>query len=82
MDGYGVGLSTDIVGVTTDTNGYAQVTLVRGTTVVISIEGTSLSREITVPDVDTFDLLTAMDAGHDPFTLTSVTLPAAVRRSP
>ena len=80
--GYGVGLGADRISFVTDGNGYGQVTLVRGTTVRVSIDTTSIARTILVPDVDSFDLLTAMDLGLDPFTLTNIVLPAAPRTTP
>ena len=63
-----------------DDLGFIQFSLVRGTLVKVAIEGTAFVREFTVPDAASFDLLTAMAAAADPFTVQTVP-PFLVRRN-
>ncbi len=63
-----------------DEQGFLQVPLLRGARIRVGIEGTAFVRELTVPDDDTFDLLTAMAAAPDPFTVQEP-LPFLIRSS-
>jgi hypothetical protein len=63
-----------------DDLGFIQFSLVRGTRVKVAIEGTAFVREFTVPDAASFDLLAAMAAAPDPFTVQTVP-PFLIRRS-
>lgn len=60
--------------------GFLQIPLLRGMKVRVAIEGTALVREITVPDASSFDLLAAMNAVPDQFTV-QATVPLLSRRS-
>lgn len=66
--------------VESDDLGFLQAPFVVGSVLRISIEGTTYTREITVPNTPTFDILTAMSTAPDPFTV-QTTPPFLVRRS-
>jgi hypothetical protein len=80
-DGFQVALTLDPVTIVTDNLGHAEVPLVRGLRVKVIIEGTSIIRDIVVPDVPTFDLLSVLSAAPDPFKVADVNFPTAPRRS-
>lgn len=80
MNGYIVGSPSDNLVVDTDSDGFLQVLLVRGMRVLVAVEGTSLVREITVPNAATFDLLAAVGATPDQFSVQTVP-PLLTRRS-
>lgn len=61
-------------------DGFLQVSLVRGARVRIGIEGTAYVREFDVPNVPSFDLLTVMGTATDPFTIQTVP-PLLTRRN-
>jgi hypothetical protein len=63
-----------------DETGLVQMALVKGTTVRVAIEGTAFIREFVVPQTDSFNLLTAMAAAPDPYTV-QTTAPLLTRRS-
>jgi hypothetical protein len=66
----------------TDGTGYAESTFIKGSTVDVILEGTSVIRRILVPDTGTeFDLMDASLVQDDPFNIQVPDLPAAVRRS-
>jgi len=65
---------------TADAAGLVQVSLVKGATVRVAIEGSAMVREFVVPNSDSFNLLTAMTSAPDPFTV-QVTVPMLTRRS-
>lgn len=68
--------------VVTDGTGQAQIVLVKGSTVDVVLEGTSIIRRITVPSTGTtFDLLDPTLQTDDPFGIQVPDLPAAVRHS-
>jgi hypothetical protein len=68
--------------VSTDGVGQAQVTLVRGSTIDVIVEGTTVIRRITVPSVGTsFDLLDPSLQTDDAFGIQVPDLPAAPRSS-
>jgi hypothetical protein len=68
------------VTVETDPAGYAEVYLVKGATVDVTISGTGLIRRIVVPNAD-FDVLTAIAAADDELQIQTPDIPAAVRMS-
>lgn len=80
-EGFQIALTRDPITITTDNLGHAEVALVRGLRVKVVIEGTSLIRDIVVPDETTFDLLTAMAAAPDPFGVVQPSFPYAIRRT-
>jgi hypothetical protein len=64
----------------TDESGFLQVQLIQGLQIRVAIEGTSYVRQITVPSsVSTFDLLAAMAAAPDQFTI-QTPLPYLIRQ--
>lgn len=66
----------------TDGSGYAESTLIKGSTIDVIIEGTSVIRRITVPDTGTeFDLLDPALQTDDPWNIQVPDLPSAVRRT-
>lgn len=80
VEGFAVALSREPIVIETDTSGHAEVTLVRGVLVRVVFEGTSLIREITVPDAATFDILGLVGTAPDIFQVVEPNLPAAPRR--
>ena len=80
QDGYFVAGRSKTVA--TDGVGQAQVTLVRGSTIDVIVEGTTVIRRITVPSVGaSFDLLDASLQTDDAFGIQVPDLPAAPRSS-
>jgi hypothetical protein len=76
---YGVLPSVDRIVVTTDDNGRASISLVKGQRLKVFIEGTTFQREFVVPSTD-FDILTVASAQPDPLSIV-VAAPLAVRVS-
>lgn len=60
----------------TDTTGQAQIALVPGVEVEVTIEGTSLNRRFTVPDID-FNMQGYVGGGNDYFNVVGLPYPAA-----
>lgn len=65
---YGVLPSVDRIIVTTDDNGRATITLVKGQRLKVFIEGTSFQREFVVPSAD-FDVMTVATTAPDPLSI-------------
>jgi len=66
----------------TDGMGQGELTLIKGSTVDVIIEGTSVTRRIVVPSSGTeFDLMDPTLSQDDPFAIQVPDLPAASRRS-
>lgn len=66
----------------TDGSGYAESTVIKGATLDVIIEGTSMIRRILVPDTGTeFNFLDPALQQDDPFQIQVPDLPSAVRRS-
>ena len=65
--------------VRTNANGYAEVYLVRGAEIEVTIEGTPVRRIFTVPDSDTFSLMSVVTGSNDPFTIVEPNVPSAPR---
>jgi hypothetical protein len=63
-----------------DSQGFVFVPLMRGARVKIAIEGTTIVREITVPNTTTFDIMQAVVDAPDEFTI-QTTAPLLTRRS-
>lgn len=79
-DGYFIG--ANVKRITTDVKGEAQTYLVKGATVDVVFEGTSVVRRILVPSTGTsFDLMDDSLVQHDPFEIKTSSIPYAVRRS-
>jgi hypothetical protein len=81
VDGFQVALIREPITITTDNAGHAEIPLVRGLHVKVVFEGTSVIRDITVPDEGSFDLLTVMGTAPDPFGVATPNFPYAIRRS-
>lgn len=73
-------ISSDPLVLEADDVGFLQVRLLRGAQIKVAIEGTSIVRSLTVPDVASFDILTAVAAAPDAFT-PATTAPLLTRRS-
>lgn len=81
VDGFQVALVREPVTITTDNAGHAEVPLIRGLKVKVVFEGTSLIRDITVPDQASFDILDAMGNAPDPYGVSEPSFPFAIRRT-
>ena len=70
---------------TTDSNGYAEMRVLQGVEVDVSITPLSLRRRITVPSGDDaanpVNLATLLSGADDPFDIVNLTVPTAPRRS-
>jgi len=80
-DGFQVALVRAPITIVTDNTGHAEVPLVRGLRVKVVFEGTSLIRNITIPDLSSFDILGTMGAAPDPYGVVEPNFPFAIRRS-
>jgi len=81
-DAFVVGIQrSPIVTIVTDASGHAEVKLVRGLKIKVVFEGTSIIREFTVPDEDSFDLLDQLSSSPDPFDLREPDFHLALRRT-
>lgn len=77
-----VGVVRGGIEVYTDPAGHAEVMLIRGATVDVTIAGTGITRQITVPSAGTeFDVLGEVAAADDVFQIQIPDIPAAVRRT-
>lgn len=63
-----------------DETGFLQVRLLKGATIRVAIEGTSVARTIIVPQTATFDIMQALSEASDAFT-PAATTPLLTRRS-
>lgn len=79
IDGAFIGAGPLLV-VDSDDLGFFQATMIRGARVKVAIENSSFTREFVVPNANSFQLLDAMTAVPDPFTVQSVP-PLLIRRS-
>jgi hypothetical protein len=78
----GIGVVRGDIQIYTDTSGHAEVMLVRGALVDVTISGTGITRRITIPSTGTeFDVLGEVAAADDIFQIQVPDIPAAVRRS-
>ena len=85
---YVPGLVTESIGVlgrtvemVTDQAGHAEMLLVKGSTVSVTIVGTGISRQIVVPSTSSFDVMDEIATADDLFEIQVPDIPAAVRRS-
>ena len=77
-----VGVVRGDIEVYTDSAGHAEVMLVKGATVDVTISGTGVTRQITIPSSGTeFDILGEIAAADDVFQVHIPDIPAAVRRT-
>jgi len=81
VQGYQVALLRSPITITTNTSGHAEISLVRGLKVKVVFEGTSLIRDITIPDAATFDLLDLLANATDPHDVVEPLYPDAIRRT-
>jgi hypothetical protein len=81
VEGFQVALARKPITIKTDNAGQAEVVLVRGLKIKVVFEGTSVIREIQVPNTPEFDLLQELGAAPDPFRVVEVNFPAAPRRT-
>jgi len=80
--GFNVGLNRAPIGtIVTDSIGEGELLLVRGLRLKVVIDGTSVIREIVVPDTDEFDLLALMGTAADPFDIQTPEFNLALRRT-
>jgi len=81
VEGFQVALNRAPITIVTNNSGHAEVSLVRGLHVRVVFEGTSIIRDITIPDAAETDLLTALGDSPDPFDIKILPFPDAPRRS-
>jgi len=81
VDGFQVAMIRSPVSIKTDNSGHAEVSLIRGLLMRVVFEGTSVIREIRIPDVESFDLLQLMSSAPDPFKIKELNFPTAPRRT-
>lgn len=68
--------------VVTDESGHAEINLIKGARVEVTVSGTAVTRVITVPDSGSdFNLVDAIAAADDSFQIQIPNIPTAVRRS-
>lgn len=77
----GIAIGRKPIIMTTDAAGHAETDLVRNLQVRVLFEGTSLIRDITVPDAASCDLLDLIGTAPDIFDVVVPNLPAAPRRT-
>ena len=65
----------------TDASGHGEIDLVEGSIVDVSISGTGITRQITVPVGATFDLMASVAAADDLFQIQTPDIPDAIRRA-
>jgi len=78
---YGISLDRYPIEIETDNTGHAELSLVRGMRIRVAFEGTTLIREIIVPDEESFNLLDLMATAPDPYSVVIPDVPFAIRRS-
>jgi hypothetical protein len=81
VEGFQVALNRAAITITTNNSGHAEVNLVRGLRVRVVFEGTSIIRDITIPDAAETDLLAVMGEAPDPFDISTLPFPEAPRRT-
>lgn len=67
--------------VETDGRGYAEVRVLRGAVVDVSVDGTGIVRRITVPSTDVFNFFDPALVPHDEFGIAELNIPFAIRTS-
>lgn len=81
VEGFQVALQRAPVTITTDNSGHAEVSLVRGLKVKVVFEGTSIIRDITIPDEAETNLLQELANVADPYDIATPRFPWAIRRT-
>lgn len=81
VEGYQVALTRDPICISTDNLGHAEVHLVRGSRWRVAFEGTSIIRDITIPDAAETDLMTVLAQARDPFDVQTLLINPAIRRT-
>lgn len=81
VEGFQVALNRAPITIVTNNSGHAEVNLVRGLRVRVVFEGTSIIRDITIPDEAETDLLTVLGEAPDPFDIKTLPFPEAPRRT-
>jgi len=78
---YGILTTVDRIEVSTNDVGYAEVSLAKGQTFKVFIEGSTLQRQFTVPSAgSSLNILTALTTADDPFTIVTAP-PMPIRMS-
>lgn len=67
--------------IVTDNTGHAEIPLIKGSTVKVVFVGTTLIRELVVPNTPEFDLMAVLGAAPDPLKIVDIVFPAAPRRT-
>jgi hypothetical protein len=81
VEGFQVALQRAPITIITDNSGHAEVSLVRGLMVKVVFEGTSIIRDITIPDAADTDLLAELGNSPDPYDISTPKFPWAIRRT-
>jgi hypothetical protein len=81
VEGFQIGLNREPISITTNNSGHAEIALVRGSRWRVAFEGTSIIRDITIPDTAETDLLAALGGAPDPFDIATLPFPSAPRRT-
>jgi hypothetical protein len=81
VEGFQVALNRAPVTIKTDNAGHAEVSFVRGLHMRVVFEGTSIIRDISIPDAEETNLLTQMGQAPDPYDITTIPFPTAPRRT-
>jgi hypothetical protein len=81
VEGFQIGLNREPITIKTNNSGHAEVSLVRGSKWRVAFEGTSIIRDITIPDASETDLLAALGGAPDPFDISILPFPSAPRRT-
>jgi hypothetical protein len=81
VEGFQVALNRAPITIKTDNAGHAEKSLVRGARFKVVFEGTTVIREIVIPDAPETDLLAEMGLAPDPFDIETPNFPFAIRRT-
>lgn len=82
VDSFIVGVQRAPIGtITTAHDGKGELTLVRGMRIKVVFDGTSIIRELVVPDVSEFDLLSEIGTSPDPYDIKTPKFNLAIRRT-
>ena len=81
VEGFQVALQRAPITIKTDNSGHAEVSLVRNLKVKVVFEGTSIIRDITIPDAAETNLLQELATVADPYDIATPRFPWAIRRT-
>lgn len=81
VEGYQVAMTRAPITIRTNNSGHAEISLVRGSRWRVAFEGTSIIRDITIPDAAETDLMMALAAATDPFDIQTLLINPALRRT-